>query len=56
MKVFFFPNLRSKRMMINPLANDKITKSKKRRHIMASLKTPSLWINVEYEIDSSISQ
>ena len=47
-------------MMINPLPNDRIPRPKKRLYdavaAVAAIKTPSPWINIEYEVDPSISQ
>jgi hypothetical protein len=53
----YYSYLRSKKMMINPLPNDRIPRPKKRLYAaVAAIKTPSPRINVEYEVNSSISQ
>jgi hypothetical protein len=57
MEICLFLYLRIKKMMINPLPNDRIPRPKKRLYAaVTAIKTPSPRINVEYEVDSSISQ
>ena len=56
MNGIFIPKLKEqKRMMINPLPNDRIPKPKKKQYATA-VKTLSPRINVEYKLGSSISQ
>jgi hypothetical protein len=58
MKISLFPNLISKKMkmIITLLPNDRIPKLKKRRYITAAIKKVPTRINVEYKVNSSISQ
>jgi hypothetical protein len=58
MKISLFPNLISKKMkmIITLLPNDRIPKLKKRRYTTAAIKKVPTRINVEYKVNSSISQ